>query len=311
MSQTSQFLKQKLYSPLNIPKPEIAELPMGKMEYATHGEGTPILVLHGGAGGYDQAILLFKRYIPAGYKMVCPSRPGYLRTPLETGQTVEEQADALAALLDYLKIDSITVIGISAGGLSLYPLSIRHPHKVKSIIAIDAISGEYLIPEQTGKLAQALFMTDFSLWLTKESMIYFPETIIKNLIKADGYLDPVRIDNRVKEIIESKEQLEVIAELMYSILDYAPRQVGTMNDMAQGAKSTWFNFQQIKCPALIIHGTHDADVKFYHGVFAYEQLGSKRKERIWVEYGTHFCFFFAKEAPETQESFKNFIIKYS
>lgn len=306
-----QFLQSKLHSPLDIPKPQLADLPMGKMEFAIYGEGIPVLFLHGGAGGYDQSILLFKRYMPEGYQMICPSRPGYLGTPLETGQSKEAQADVLAALLDYLDIPSIIAVGISAGGLSLYSLALRHPERIKGIIAIDAIAGEYLLPEQTGKIAQNMFLTDFSLWFTKESLAYFPETVIKNLIKSEGYLDQKKLDQRVKEIIESKEQLEVIAELIYSMSDYAPRQVGTLNDMKEGASSNWNDLAKINCPALIIHGTHDADVKFYHGVFAYEKLGSKQKSKIWIEYGTHYCFFFAKEAPNTQQKFRDFIIEYA
>lgn len=139
-------------------------------------------------------------------------------------------------------------------------------------------------------------------------MIYFPKTFIKNLIKLEGYLDPARVDNRVKEILNCREHLEIIAELMYSIADYKARKIGTMNDMAEGVKTSWYDFAKISCPALIIHGTHDADVKFYNGVFAYERLASKEKERFWIEYGTHFGFFFAREA---QQKFQEFIIKHA
>ncbi|HBP6863845.1 TPA: alpha/beta hydrolase, partial [Legionella pneumophila] len=214
MNEIQEFLRQKLNSPLPISRPQLAKLPMGTMEFVTYGNGKPVLIIHGGGGGYDQAVLLFKRYIPDGYQMICPSRPGYLGTPIDTGQTAEEQADALAGLLDYLNIPGAVIVAISAGGLSLYPFAIRHPKKTKAIIAIDAIAGEYLMPEQSNKLAQALFMTDFGLWVAKKSMIYFPKSFIKNLIKLEGYLDPVRVDDRVKEILNCRERLEIIAELM-------------------------------------------------------------------------------------------------
>lgn len=310
MNEIQAFLRQKLNSPLDIPQPQLVKLSMGNMEYATYGEGKPILIIHGGGGGYDQAVLLFKRYIPNGYQMICPSRPGYLGTPISAGQTAEEQADALASLLDYLNIPSAVIVAISAGGLSLYPFAIRYPQKTKAIIAIDAVAGEYLMPEQSGKLAQALFMTDFGLWMTKKSMIYFPKTVIKNLIKLEGYLDPIHLEARVKEIVNCQEHLELIAELMYSLADYKKRKIGTMNDMAVGAKTSWYDFAKISCPALIVHGTHDADVKFYNGVFAYEGLASKEKEHFWIEYGTHFGFFFAHQAPAAQQKFREFIIKH-
>jgi len=242
--------------------------------------------------------------------MICPSRPGYLGTPIGTGETDEQQADALAALLDYLHIPSAIVVAISSGGLNLYPFAIRHPQKTKAIIAIDCIAGEYLMPEQAGKLTQMFFMTPLGLWITKKSMIYYPAAVIKKLIETEGYLDPARKADRVQQILTSREQLEIIADLMYCMADYKPREIGSINDIALGAKISWYDFEKISCPALIIHGTHDADVKFYNGVFAYERLTSPIKEYFWLEFGTHFSFFFAPQAPEAQQKFSEFIVKY-
>ncbi len=311
MNQTQQFVYQRMNDPLNIPSPQLAKLPMGELEYVTIGEGKPVLIIHGGGGGYDQAALLFQRYMPAGYQMICPSRPGYLGTPLSTGQSADAQADALAALLDYLNIPSAVIVSISAGGLCLYPFAIRHPQKTRAMIAIDSIAGEYLMPEQAGKLAQALYMTDFGLWLTKKSMIYFPQAIVKSLVKTEGYLNDASVKARVNKIMHSPALLEIVVYLMRCMADYKHRKTGTMNDMALGAKNTWFDFAKINCPALIIHGTHDADVKFYNGVFAYERLASKEKQYCWLEYGTHFSFFFADQAPDAQQKFRDFITKHS
>ena len=38
------------------------------------------------------------------YRMLCVSRHGYLLTPLESGKSIEEQADLFALLLDVLEI---------------------------------------------------------------------------------------------------------------------------------------------------------------------------------------------------------------
>lgn len=295
---------------LDVPAPKVAKLPMGDMEYAIYGEGKPVLVLHGGGGGYDQGIFFFKRYIPEGYQIISPSRPGYLGTPLSTGKTIEEQADALAALLDYLNIPSAIIVSISAGGLYLYPFAIRHPQKTIAIIAIDSISGEYLMPEQSGKFAQALYMSRLGLWMVKKTMKYFSSAMMQNIIKLEGYLNKAQIKARVKRIENSPELLEIMDDLMFTMSDYKGRMAGTMNDVELGSKNTWFDFAKITCPALIIHGTHDADVKFYNGVFAYEGLSSNEKEYFWIEYGTHFGFFFAPSAPQAHQKFREFIIRY-
>ena len=83
---------------------EIAETELGEMEYMIRGEGPAILIFHGAPGGYDQAMLLGSSFAEEEFEIVAPSRPGYLRTPLATGKSPEEQADAMAALIDRMGI---------------------------------------------------------------------------------------------------------------------------------------------------------------------------------------------------------------
>jgi len=59
---------------------ELADTARGVVEYATAGEGPIILGVHGGVGGYDQGLVPCKPFIEEGFSVVCPSRPGYLRT---------------------------------------------------------------------------------------------------------------------------------------------------------------------------------------------------------------------------------------
>src|SRR5688572_20251002 len=84
---------------------QIAETSRGPVEFARVGTGPVILQVHGGATGCDQTLALSWDVQQAGYAVLTPSRPGYLRTPLATGATPEQAADALASLLDVLGID--------------------------------------------------------------------------------------------------------------------------------------------------------------------------------------------------------------
>ena len=83
---------------------EIANTSAGEIEYVLKGEGPVVLFLHGGPGGYDQGLLESKTFNDGGFSVLSISRPGYLRTPLITGVTFEEQADAIEALLESLGI---------------------------------------------------------------------------------------------------------------------------------------------------------------------------------------------------------------
>ena len=74
---------------------QVVMTPRGHVEYAISGtEGPVILFLHGTPGGYDQGAHFALVAAKEGFRFVRPSRPGYLRTPLEVGRTPAEQADA-------------------------------------------------------------------------------------------------------------------------------------------------------------------------------------------------------------------------
>src|SRR5690242_7371727 len=79
----------------------IVETAMGPVEYCMRGQGPAVLVAHGSPGGYDQG-LAFSKLVGGQQTFIAVSRPGYLRTPLTTGETSAVQADMYAALLDSL-----------------------------------------------------------------------------------------------------------------------------------------------------------------------------------------------------------------
>ncbi len=79
---------------------EIAKTDRGPVEFLVRGEGPAVLVFHGAPGGYDQAMLIGFTFVQDEFQIVAPSRPGYLRTPLTTGLSPEQQADAMASLID-------------------------------------------------------------------------------------------------------------------------------------------------------------------------------------------------------------------
>merc|ERR1712232_1509538 len=77
-----------------------------------------------------------------GYGIICPSRAGYLRSPLNNHPTTTaEQADLYAALLDKLGVDKVICVGGSAGGPSAYDFAARYPKRTAALINIVAISG--------------------------------------------------------------------------------------------------------------------------------------------------------------------------
>ena len=89
----------------------------GLIEYSTFGNGLPVMFIHGAGGGHDMG-RVFAKLIGEDFFWICPSRFGYLRTPIPEEASFESQADAYAALLDYLHIEKAAIIGLSIGGPS-------------------------------------------------------------------------------------------------------------------------------------------------------------------------------------------------
>ncbi len=54
-----------------------------------------MLVVHGSPGTYVQGLLMAELFRANGFRVVAPSRPGYSGTPLSTGRSTADQADAL------------------------------------------------------------------------------------------------------------------------------------------------------------------------------------------------------------------------
>jgi len=98
----------------------------GDMEYLLEDEGPVVLVSHGITGGIDQGKWITST-LGGGCRYLYVSRFGYLRTAMPEDPSPAKQAAAYIELLDHLGIDSVFVIGNSAGGTSLYHFAHDYP----------------------------------------------------------------------------------------------------------------------------------------------------------------------------------------
>ncbi|MDG4880410.1 alpha/beta hydrolase [Mesorhizobium sp. WSM4884] len=114
----------------------VATLDIGPIEYADSGAGIPLLSIHGAGGGFDQGTALAADLVGGGFRVIAPSRFGYLRTPVPRDPSPAAQGDAHAALLSKLNVPKVVVVGVSAGARSAVELALRHPDKVAALILI-------------------------------------------------------------------------------------------------------------------------------------------------------------------------------
>ncbi|WP_040854037.1 alpha/beta fold hydrolase [Thiorhodovibrio frisius] len=270
-----------------------AELPMGPMQFADVGDGPPLLCVHGGPGGYDQGLILGETFRVNGFRVIGPSRPGYLETPLKTGTTLTEQADALAALLDYLGIERCAVVGVSAAGGAIYELAARHPRKVSALVAVDCVASKYQPP--VSDLEMKLFVSTFGFKLTAIMADYLTGATIKGLIAQEGKLDRAQVAERVAHIEADPLKQAYFMAMVHSFGDHAAKRVpGARNDNAQLGAIAALPLERIIAPTLIIHGTADNDVFPSHAEHAHRHIAGS--ELRWIQDGTHFCFWLSDTA---------------
>jgi len=97
-------------------KRQVVKTACGPIEYGEQGNGFPALVIHGAGGGYDQGLLIGELLLGEDYRIIAPSRFGYLGADMPDDSSIEAQADVYACLLDALGVERAVVLGFSAGG---------------------------------------------------------------------------------------------------------------------------------------------------------------------------------------------------
>lgn len=254
----------------------IASTSKGSVEYAILGNGPVILSLHGGVGGWDQGIVIAQNWLNLanhGFSILSLSRPGYLRTPLETGKSPEEAADAIAALLDTLGIDKVSVLGTSGGGPTALQFALRYPDRTRCLILFSAISLRHIQPGRTRKNYGWFLFSKYSayimdtVWLILNNMLdIFPRLMIKSIFKATS-TDEFKINDALDYVMTNKKAFSCIKDLMNTQIPLSTRKPGLDNDLMTFAKLESCKTEQISCRALIVHGRLDGNVPFSHAEF--------------------------------------------
>ncbi len=145
---------------------ETVQLSYGNMSYVDTGEGETILSVHGIFGGYDQAYDTCKDF-SSDYRIIAPSRFGYLGSDIMGDGTPAEQATAYVELLDKLGIDKVYLLATSAGGSVAIRFALDYPERTKGLILYCSAMPFTEKPEKYSEYVgpPAFFCNDFTMFL--------------------------------------------------------------------------------------------------------------------------------------------------
>ncbi len=248
----------------------VVKTAQGTIEYSTAGKGLPVLYIHGAGGGHDMG-RLFGRQIGDDFFWICPSRFGYLRTPIPQDASFESQADAYAALLDHLHIEKTAIIGLSIGGPSALLFALRHPDRCTALVLVCAVSKTTTKRPISDWFYNTLFRTDFIYWAVSHA---FKKTLLKKF----------GVDSAVlKSLIQ--EERKWIDEVLDIFHPASRRYPGIRNDQKASISDTQYALNRITIPTLILHGLDDRMVDYDFAKYAHAHIPAS--ELITLPSGGH------------------------
>jgi pimeloyl-ACP methyl ester carboxylesterase len=244
----------------------------GLLEYGDEGEGYPILIIHEVGGGYNQGFILGKTFLGDEFRLIAPSRFGYLRTPIPVDATPSVQADTYADLLDYLDIEEVIVVGVGAGGPSALQFALRYTDRSTALVMVSAIS-------QTGKamnpfewiIHNTILKSDLIFWLVAK---HFESILVFFL----------GLPLEVQDELTPKEKAWISDVLIPSMHPINQRNAGMLNDAANYIRK--YPIEQITVPTLVIHAQDDGLVPLSHGQYTADSI--PKTKFVTLQSGGHF-----------------------
>ncbi|HWE22035.1 MAG TPA: alpha/beta hydrolase [Hyphomicrobiaceae bacterium] len=227
----------------------LATTSAGAIEYAGRGNGPAVLAVHGAGGGYDQGLSIAASFLGQGFKVIAPSRFGYLRTPVPQDASPAAQADAHAALLRLLGVDRAVVLGVSAGAPSATQFALRHPGRVGALVlvnpALNAPGQQVQVDRSFGSqvvLRIVMSGADLAWW---SAMKVGPRA---TLVRFLGVPPEV-------EAVAPAAERDAVTALIASVLPLSERLAGLQTDVV-GDPEAW-PLEAIRAPTLIVSATDD------------------------------------------------------
>ena len=116
--------------------------------YEIYGQGEPLLLIHGNGGSIGTLAAQIAFFKTRRRVIVMDSRDQGRSSDSAEPLTYEKMADDQAALLDHLKTGPVDVLGWSDGGIEALLMGVRHPDKVRKLVAMAAnLTPDAVYPE--------------------------------------------------------------------------------------------------------------------------------------------------------------------
>jgi 3-oxoadipate enol-lactonase len=225
-----------------------------RMRYEDVGEGPAVLLVHafplGGAMWRHQIEALRDRY-----RVIVPDLRGFGGTDAPPGNySMDQQADDLAALLEYLGLSKVALVGLSMGGYIGFAFWRRHQDKVAALVLADTRAGADNAEGKAGREANARLAEE-------QGAAAIAEKMMPNLV-APGASQEVR--EELRRLIVANSPVGI---------------AGALRGMAARPDSTP-DLAGIDVPTLVVVGEEDGLTPPAEAEAIHKGVAGSRLERI-------------------------------
>lgn len=243
--------------------------------------------------------------VQAGFRVIAPSRPGFLNTPLnEANKTPNDQANLHAALMDKLGIEKFSVVCWSGGGPSSYTLASQHPERVTRLVTLAAVSKQFVFSFGRKIEDNVMVTSRFGKWLFNSMGKHSPKEVVKSIPKEEGSAPKDVVKVQYEYIWNNPVKKQFVLDIM-GTLTGKERKAGLKNDEKQLKLIEDLGLSNIKTPTLLVHGMVDTDVPPEYSEYAHKHIpGSKL---IHVKDGNHFAVWTDPTSDELQKQIIEFL----
>jgi pimeloyl-ACP methyl ester carboxylesterase len=193
------------------------------MYYEIHGEGRPLVLLHGGLMSNETWGPVIPALVAAGHRVIAPDLQGHGRTAdIDRPIDFNAMADDIAALIRELGLEQPDVVGYSLGGGVAFHLAFRHPELVRKLVTVSAnirrsaIYPEMLAQQGLVNAAAAAFMKETPMYQLYERVAPRPEDFPRLLDKIGAAMA------RDFDLSEEVRNLKVPTMIVCADADMAP-----------------------------------------------------------------------------------------
>jgi len=221
-----------------------AEIRGAVINYETHGEGEPLVLITGLGGDLRSWRSMVAGLLKDFHVIIFDNRGSGLTTAPDDVFGVADMADDVAGLLDHLNIAKAHILGSSMGGNIAQEFVLRHPHRANSLVLLSSYARR---PDRSSVAIDTMIRS-----VREGASLDILQTMMQCWCLPEHSFDGKSISHMPRQ--------KVLSEPEKAFYEGFVRQKVALDGFDSRTR-----LKDIRIPTLVMHGTADIMVAAHHG----------------------------------------------